>query len=140
MKKIFIDTNVFIRFLVNDNKKMSQEAMKLFERIEGGKIKAETDLIVITEIVWVLSSFYKIKRQDIFEYISLLLQIKNLIIKNEEIIFEALDLYRNKSIDFIDAFCASFAMRRKIKLLCSYDKDFDKIDGIKRVEPKELVS
>lgn len=130
MKIIFLDTNIFIRFLVKDNKKMALEAKKLFELIEKGKIKAETDLIVLAEIVWVLSSFFKLKKQDIFEYISLLLRMQNLLVKDENIILKALDIYRKKNIDFIDAFCAALVLKRKIEYICSYDNDYDKIEGI----------
>jgi len=139
MKRIFLDSNIFLRFLIKDNRQMAKETKALFEAIEKGKIKAETDLIILVEIIWVLSSFFKIDREKIFEYISLLLKLKNFIIKDEEIISQALDFYRKTSVDFIDAFCASFVLRKKINFLCSYDKDFDKIKGVKRVTPKDLI-
>jgi len=142
MKQIFIDTNVFIRFLVADNERMARECRKLFQKIEQGKVKAETDLIVITEVIWVLTSFYKIKKTEVVKYIALLLEVKNLLIKDETIINKALDIFQEKNVDFIDAFCASFALKRNINYLCSYDKDYDSIfrdnKRIKRIEPQDL--
>lgn len=138
MKHIFIDSNIFLRFLVKDNLKMAQEARGLFELMEKGKIRGETDIIILTEIVWTLGSFFKIGKNDIVEYISLLLNFKNLVIKDKEIIERALDIFRSNNIDFIDAFCGGLLLKRKIKYICSYDKDFDKIDGILRIEPRDL--
>ena len=51
MKHIFIDSNIFLRFLVKDNLKMAQETKRLFELMEKGSIKGETDVIVLTEII-----------------------------------------------------------------------------------------
>ena len=142
MKQIFIDTNVFVRFLVADNKRMAKECRELFQKIEAGEIKAETDLIVITEVIWVLTSFYKIEKAEVVKYVALLLEVKNLLIKDENIINKALEIFQEKNVDFIDAFCASFVLKRKISYLCSYDKDYDKIfkdnKTIKRIEPKDL--
>ncbi len=143
MKKIFIDTNIFIRFLVDDNHKMRNETKKLFEYIKGGVVKAETDVIVLVEIIWVLSSFYRVKKDKIFEYLTLLLNLKNLVVKEEKIIVNALNIYLKNNVDFIDAFIASYGINKKIKYIYSYDKDYDKIfkdiKGISRIEPKNLT-
>lgn len=143
MKNVFLDTNIFIRFLVKDNSKMFNETKKLFCLIEKGKIKAETDVIVITEIIWVLSSYFKLSRRKIFEYISLLFKMKNLTIQDSTIIIRALEIYQKLSVDFIDAFCATLTIKKKIKYICSYDKDFDKIfnnfNTAKRIEPDDLI-
>ena len=138
MKKIFIDINVFVRFLVRDNDVMANDVKNLFLKVESGKIKAESDLVVIAELVWVLSSYFKIERNVVFEYVSLILKMKNLFVKDEQIIVNALSIFCAKNIDFIDCFCAAYVMKRDDLTLCSYDKDFDKVDGIKRVEPAKL--
>ena len=102
MKYIFLDTNIFIRFLVDDNKRMSAECKKLFKLIDSGKIKAETDLVVLVEIIWVLSSYFKLERQKIITYIGLLLRLRNLSIRDATIILSALDYYQKFNVDFID--------------------------------------
>ena len=139
MIRIFFDANVFIRFLIKDDHKKADDARKLFELIEQGKIKAETSVIVLAEIVWVLHSFCRVEKKEISEYISLLVDLKNLLIKDKEIINRAVEIFKNHNIDFIDAFCASLAMKNKIKYICSYEKDFDRIEGVKRIEPSELI-
>jgi len=73
MTMIFLDANIFIRFLTKDDRKKAEDVRKLFELIEGGKIKAQTHIIVLAEIVWTLHSFFKIKKETIAEYIALLL-------------------------------------------------------------------
>lgn len=139
MRNIFIDTNIFIRFLIGDNEKMAEETRKLLELIEKGKLRGETDIVVIAEIVWTLNSFFKVKKEEVVESINLLLNLKNLTIKNKEIIERAINIYSKTNIDFIDAFCAATSLKAKIDYVCSYDKDYDKIEGVRRVEPSDLT-
>ena len=139
MTMIFLDANIFIRFLTKDDRKKAEDVRKLFELIEGGKIKAQTHIIVLAEIVWTLHSFFKIKKETIAEYIALLLDLKNLTMNDEKIIGRAIEIFKNRNIDFIDAFCASLAEEHQIKYICSYDRDFDKIKDIKRIEPRDLI-
>jgi len=141
MKYIFLDTNIFIRFLARDNEKMFLEVQRLFELIDRGKLKATTDLIVIAEIVWVLSSFFKLDRQKICEYINLLVNMKNLNVKDSTMILEVMDIYQKSNADFIDIICLKLAQKKGINFICSYDNDFDKIheNGVERVEPGEII-
>ncbi|HEY4495645.1 MAG TPA: PIN domain-containing protein [Candidatus Paceibacterota bacterium] len=139
MTMIFLDANIFIRFLTKDDRKKAEDVRKLFELIESGRIKAQTHIIVLAEIVWTLHSFFKVKKETIAEYITLLFDLKNLAINDEKIISRAIETFKNRNIDFIDAFCASLATEHQIKYICSYDRDFDKIKDIKRIEPRDLI-
>lgn len=44
-------------------------------------------------------------------------------------------IYARKNIDYIDAYNAVLMRRLSLKAIYSYDKDFDKIEGIDRLEP-----
>ena len=70
---VFVDTNVFLRFFVNDVAAQYEKARVLFEAAEAGKIKLETSELVIAEIVWVLESFYGFARKEVTEVLSTLL-------------------------------------------------------------------
>jgi predicted nucleic acid-binding protein len=57
MASLFVDTNVFLRFLTNDDPAKAKRAESLFRDALRGKIKLATSLLVIAEIIWTLESF-----------------------------------------------------------------------------------
>ena len=60
---------------------------------------------------------------------------KNLKVFQKDLLSRALEIYRTKDIDFIDAFNFASLEKQGIKLVYSYDKDWDLLEGIKRKKP-----
>ncbi|MCX5912385.1 MAG: PIN domain-containing protein [Deltaproteobacteria bacterium] len=58
MKTCFMDTNLFIRYLVNDDPGKADRVEKLLEQATSGKIRLVTADLVIAEVIWVLESAY----------------------------------------------------------------------------------
>jgi len=131
----FVDTNVFLRFLVNDDPAKADACEALFRKaIAGDEILSTSDM-VIAEIIWVLESYYELKKSDIRESVEKILNTPNLHCPNQEIIISALSIYDEQNIDFIDAYNAFLLKRDEINEIYSYDKHFDRVDWIKRIEP-----
>jgi predicted nucleic acid-binding protein len=131
----FVDTNVFLRFLVNDDPAQADACEALFRNAIAGDEALCTSEMVIAEIIWVLESYYELKKADIRESVEKILNTRNLDCPNSEIIISALSIYVEKNIDFIDAFNAFILKRDEINEIYSYDKHFDRVDWIKRIEP-----
>jgi len=131
----FVDTNVFLRFLVNDDPAKADACEALFRRAIDGDETLSTSDMVIAEIIWVLESYYELKKSDIRERVEKILNTRNLSCPNREIIISALSIYDEKNMDFIDAYNAFLLKRDEIDEIYSYDKHFDRIDWIKRIEP-----
>jgi predicted nucleic acid-binding protein len=47
----------------------------------------------------------------------------------------ALQLFERHPIDFIDAYHGALMLARGLTTVYSYDTDFDRLQGLKRVEP-----
>jgi len=133
----FVDTNVFLRFLTKDNLKKSERSYKLFQKAERGDVSLSTTESVVAEIVFILQSkkIFNISREEIVKSLMPVIKIKGLKVPHKNIIITALLFYSKYNIDFEDAILASFTLNSKTKELFSYDRDFDKIEGIKRLEP-----
>ena len=131
---LFVDTNVFLRFFLNDNKTHSSAVKKLFQEASKGKISLVTNSLIIAEIIFTLDSFYKLSKQDIIEKIHAIMFFEGLEILENNILLRAIMFYQEKNIDFIDAYAAAFALENKIGV-CSFDRDFDKIKEVKRINP-----
>lgn len=135
MNKRFVDTNIFLRYLTADDKTKYTKCKQLFERAVSGKETLVTTDMVIAELIWTLLSYYKVSKIEVIEKISIILNTPNLQIKNQKILMEAILLYSNKAIDFIDAYNAVSMKHDKLEELYSYDKDFEDIEFVKRLEP-----
>jgi len=131
----FVDTNIFIRFLTNDVPQKADACEKLFKRAIEKKDSLFTTDLVIAEIVWVLESFYKLEKKEIRDKLEKILNTPNLACPNKDLILIALMLYTKKDIDFIDAYNALVLKEVGISEVYSYDKDYNSIDWVTRLEP-----
>jgi len=68
-----IDTNVLVRFLVNDDRVQSANVRQLFVTAEKERAVFYVLLLVLLETICVLESAYQVKHSDMIETISELL-------------------------------------------------------------------
>lgn len=134
----FIDTNVFIRYLTQDNKEQSAQAYELLKRVEAGLFIVTTSEAVITEIIHVLESkaLYDLPREDIRTHLNNILSFKGLKLSYKNLYKRALDIYVQYSIDFVDALSVAYMEKKNINTVISFDKDFNKIPQLKTTEPE----
>ena len=133
--KVFVDTNIFLRFLLADHPRQSPACKKLFERAQAGRVRLVTLPIVIAEIAWVLSSFYKESAKEVARKLRIILLFEGLDVPHRDALLSATQVFESRGIDFIDAYVSSWLKLEKSNQIYSYDRDFDKVEGIKRVEP-----
>ena len=128
MAKI-LDTNLVLRYLLDD-----PGASKI-EKLLKKKEKLLFPDMVFAEIVWTLDSYYSWDRSKIVD--SLLAFIKLSSIKsNEVLLISSLDIFsKYKSFSFVDSYLVALMKEVGVDSIYSFDRDFDKIPGIKRVEP-----
>lgn len=135
----FVDTNIFLRVLLRDKERTFNDCLKFLNKVKEGEIEAFTSNLVLTEINWILSSIYKLPKNEIIEGLVSILGLKNLKIRDKFESRLALEIYNNFPVKFIDALIASNPrIFKKEVIVISYDKDFDKI-GVKRMEPREIL-
>ncbi len=134
----FVDTNVFIRYLVRDDEKKAQRCYDLFQRAKEGNEQLTTSEAVICEIVYVLASrkTYGLNHDEIRARLTPILSLKGLHLPGKRTYVRALDLYAQWSwADFEDALSAVYLEKQDISEIVSYDTGFDNVEHIKRVEP-----
>lgn len=136
MDELFVDTNVFLRFLTNDDPGKARRAQQLFERAVAGESTLRTSLLVVAEIVWTLESYYELDRADIADKIAKILNTPNLRCEAAAIVRQAVDLYAERNIDFIDAFHACALQAEGATRIVTFDrKHFRRVDWLEIVEP-----
>jgi predicted nucleic-acid-binding protein len=113
---IFIDTNVLLRFLLNDDPIFFSKAKSLFLKAQEGKKEIYLDEVVVAEAVWTLSSYYKIKKEKTVEILEKLISQKWIVNPRKELILKALLLFKTKNLHYIDCwiFVANNALKTKL--------------------------
>lgn len=126
MAKYIVDTNVFLRFFLKDNKKYFNQAKKFFSQAKEGKITLILLPQVLFEIDYVLRGVYSLSKRETADILSILVKSPALEIKSRKVLIEVVEKYKKINIDLFDIYLAEVAKRQKAKLL-SFDKDFRKI-------------
>lgn len=134
MSHIFTDTNIFI-YASGGTHLHKEPSARFLEKVAANQFKAVSNTEVLQEII-----YYYWARKDnvrglrlvekIIEIVPLILPVnKNDILKAKEL----LDEYPH--IEPRDAIHAAIMRNRGLKTICSYDKHYDQIQEIKRIEP-----
>jgi predicted nucleic-acid-binding protein len=94
---IAIDTNVVVRFLVNDDREQARRACAL---IGGEEVFVATTVLLESE--WVLRSAYQLPRQELFNALRAFLDLPRVSAQDREAAVAALH-WAEQGMDFADA-------------------------------------
>lgn len=98
---IGLDTNVVVRYIMQDDPSQSAKASRLIESMTTETPGFITQISVV-ELVWVLTGAYGLNRDQVFQVIQTLLSTKELLIERAEIVWKALKLFESGKADFAD--------------------------------------
>jgi predicted nucleic-acid-binding protein len=102
---IGLDTNVLIRYLVQDDQGQARAASKLIEKLTT-EVPGYISLVVLAETVWVLVRGFKASREQIITVIRQMLQTAEFDIESKAAVYLALGTYEAGNADFVDALIA----------------------------------
>lgn len=134
----YLDTNIFLRFLTRDDESKAQACHELFRRLRDGEEEATTSEVVIAEVVYVLTSrtLYNLAPDEIGPRLQPILALPGLKLPGKRVYLRALDIYATSpSLDFEDGLIVARMEQAGFSELYSYDRDFDRIPEIQRLEP-----
>lgn len=128
-KRRLVDTNLIVRYLVQDHEKHAKVAEKLFEACDRGQIVIVVLPEVLAECVFVLESFYEHAREDIASALGKLISSPGVEISGAAIHLDALERYRRRKVHFVDCVIAATAASEGL-LVASFDQDFRKFGDV----------
>ena len=131
-KRRLVDTNLIVRYLVQDHERHAKAAGKLFDACDRGDVVIVVLPAVLAESVFVLESFYEHLRGDIASALGRLISSPGVEISRTAIHLDALDRYRRTKIHFVDCLIAATAAAENTPV-ASFDQDFRKFTDV-RVE------
>jgi len=127
-----VDTNLIVRYLVQDNEKHAKAAGRLFDACDRGDLVIVLLPVVLAECVFVLESFYGHARGDIASALGRLISSPGVEIGSASIHLDALDRYRKTKVHFVDCLIAATAATEDMPI-ASFDRGFRKFNDV-RVE------
>jgi len=129
MKRVFVDTNIFIRYLTNDPRDLADKVERFFDLAQQSEIWLVTGPPVLFEVAWTLKSFYKMTRERIYECLTAILGIPGLEVSDIGVMEEALELYKKTSADLSDAYVAVLSKKVEADAVATFnEKHFKDLD------------
>ena len=116
---ILIDANVILRFLLEDEKKMHEQAQKL---IESGICYTLPE--VVAEVIYVLNKVYQVDRAVIRKLLIRLFE--KVILENPDVMYAALNIYAERNVDFVDSILIARAKLLRENVF-TFDKKVNRI-------------
>jgi uncharacterized protein len=128
----FVDANVFIYSLVKSPKQDFEISQKILRRIERGE-QVTTSLPIIQEVVKWLEYNHRQKEVGYFliainSYLSM-----HKLTTGWENFLPALEDMNKKQLSFVDSLILQVMKQNEITEIYSNDKDFDRINWVKRI-------
>jgi len=132
---VLCDTNILVRFLTADSPTHSPIARRVIEAARSGRLVIVVTDVVVAELAYVLTSVYGVNRAEAATKVAALLGLPGLECSDPELLADALALWARGRLDFADAYLAAIGRSFQGAALLSFDLDFDKVDGVERVDP-----
>lgn len=118
---IGLDTNVLVRYIVQDDPKQSPKATRLIEslRVEA---PGYVSVVNVVELVWVLTECYASTKDEVCEVLETLLRTKEIIVAQADTVWKAIRLFKGGKADF----AACLIERSAAEAGCSHTATFDR--------------
>jgi len=126
---IGLDTNVVVRYVMQDDARQAAIATRLFERTLSAEHPGFLSAIVLCEVAWVLETSYGATREALHEVLRGLLQSRVLVIEYSGLALKALRFLERSAGDFPGAFIGQIALERGAAKCVTFDREVAKLPG-----------
>jgi predicted nucleic-acid-binding protein len=119
---IALDSNVIIRYLVQDDVAQSARATHLIEEELSEAQQGFVTLIVLVETGWVLKRLYSVNELEWRQAVRDLLQIRQLAVESRDLVAGALARLGSKKGDLADALVTESSTRAGCSKVVTFDR------------------
>ena len=117
---IGLDTNVLVRYVMQDDPRQSLRATRLIESLSPDE-PGFVPVVALVELVWVLSGSYGLDRTQVATVLDTMLRSKELVLDRAELVTQALNRYSAAGADFADALIERIAAAAGCSATMSFD-------------------
>lgn len=131
-----LDTNVLVRYLVQDDSGQLAAAKRLISRCVTGGQSLFVPVTVTLELEWVLRARFGYIKEDVMQALSSLFSAAELTFESERALEVALHLYREGSADFADCLHIALATQAGDQPLWTFDKGAAQVIGAQLIRAR----
>jgi predicted nucleic-acid-binding protein len=128
---IGLDTNVILRYLLQDDPKQTRQANQIVDRQLSEQTPGFISLVTVLEIVWVLRSLLKQNPSQIASHLENLLTADSLEVQNEQQVFDAVFALKRGTGDFEDALIGSLNTWAGCSHTLTFDQKAARLSGFR---------
>jgi predicted nucleic-acid-binding protein len=126
---IGLDTNVLVRYIMQDDLKQSPLATRLIES-RSVESRGFVPLVSVVELFWVMSSAYELDRGQLIAALEGLLRTKELVVERAEIVWKALRIFQTANVDFAHCLIERSAAAAGCEKTMTFDRGAAKSAGM----------
>lgn len=116
-----LDTNVLVRYIMQDDPRQSALATRLLESLTADA-PGFVSLISVVELSWVLLSAYELDRVQLVQAIEALLRTKEIVVDRAETVWKAVRLFQSANADFADCLIERSAAAAGCERTMTFDR------------------
>ena len=134
--RLFLDTNVLLRFFLDDIPHQSAAAARLMGRVVTGDVVVVISSTVLLEVVYVLEKRRHLPRLEIRQKLMTLIELSSVELDERGLYVEVFRRYvERSSLSFAD--CYHIVLARKLAggCLVTFDRVAGRSEGIEWIEP-----
>ncbi|GAC1029600.1 PIN domain-containing protein [Pseudomonas sp. No.21] len=130
---IGLDTNVLVRYLAQDDPRQSALATRL---MEGLSVSAPgyVSQVSLVELVWVLTSCYRLPKAELVALLETLLRSQELVIERADLAWKALHRFSVANADFADCLIERSADSAGCEKVMTFDAKAARTAGMHLLE------
>ena len=98
---IGLDTNVLVRYIMQDDPRQSAKATRLIESLEADR-PGFIGMVSIVELAWVLTSCYDLTNDQVRQALDLLLRTRQIVVDRADQVLRALKVFETGKAGFAD--------------------------------------
>lgn len=123
-----LDTNILLRFLLQDIPAKTAQVTKMFRNAEAGKVLLEVSEPVFIETAVGLKNYCKLPKERIVPMLEKIISLSWLTLENSHYLRPALLLYATHGLDFTDCIILARAMAKSHQIF-TFDRKLQQISS-----------
>lgn len=115
-----LDTNVLVRYIMQDDIKQSAKATKLIESLSSDNVGYIT-MVSVIELYWVLTSSYALTEEQFAQVLEMILRTRQFLVERADQVMRALRIFGEGRADFADCLIERSASSAGCNMTMTFD-------------------
>lgn len=126
---IGLDTNVLVRYIMQDDPMQSAKATTLMESLKVDR-PGFVGVVSIVELYWVLTSCYDLTNDQVGQALDILLRTREIVVDRADEVLRALKVFETGKADFADCLIERMAASAGCEQTMTFDSGAAKHAGM----------